>query len=617
MNFVPFSIGKYDFIDLLGRGGMAEVYRVRVRGELGFEKEFAFKRVLPGFMTQPHVIALFENEARLTSLLNHPNIVHVFDFVKAGDSHFLVMELVNGKNLSDALEKCRDKGESVPPPIAAAILLEVSRGLEYAHNRTDSSGRPLNIIHRDVSPHNIMVSSEGAIKIVDFGIAKARLHEQRTRTGMAWGKVGYMSPEQALGDPLDRRSDIFSACALFYEMITGHKVVSGENELAILSRIQKFKFSDIEGSLERFPPDIVSILKQGLASEVGARLQSASQLGDLLQHYLKANAETVAPSDIATWLENLFRKNPQSQRFEEMVPFSEYEAKLLREGFPMLEDMLNRERTSTRSTAPPPSFGKRKEVWIASALMGILFIWYFFPLPNQRERTYTSLQETPPVESIPTLVPSSPIPSPSPSVDPLATMPPSPIPPPTPAISPPPATVMPTPTITPPSSQGAKHNKKNRELRPPTKQPMKNKVKAKESVSLIPSAPPKKMPALPITRSTASSVPSPQPTDNYESLQRRAESESGATPSQLAKTLYEQGLSFYAQGNFRMSLDYFRRSRLVWPKNVLAWIYEARSLNKLSRHPEAVRLIHELLEIRPELIDSPIVTPFLEGEENP
>lgn len=381
VNFVPFSIGKYDFVELLGRGGMAEVYRVRVSGDQGFVKEFAFKRVLPGFLAEASVVALFEREARLTSLLNHPNIVQVFDFVKAGESQFLVMELVQGKNLSDALRRCARQNICIPPTIAAAILLEVAHGLEYAHNKTDSEGRPLHIIHRDISPHNIMISFEGAVKIVDFGIAKATSHETNTRAGIAWGKTVYMSPERAFGHPLDPRSDIFSACLVLYEMLTGLKIAPEGNEIDTLTKIQNFKVSEIEKNLKSLPPKLAYVLTRGLTPELGQRTQSAGELARQLQDFRRGAKTPDGPREIASWLKKLFLEITASGNTEnDVLPFSVFEEKLLREGFPLIEEVLRENLSLTEPEKKSKfealsQFFQKNELWIMLLLFSFISWW--------------------------------------------------------------------------------------------------------------------------------------------------------------------------------------------------------------------------------------------------
>src|SRR5579859_624404 len=203
---VPF--GPYRLQRRLARGGMAEVFLARHIGVEGFERRVAIKRILPHLSDSEGFRSMFLDEARLAAQLSHPNVVHIYDFGRAGDYDFIAMEFVDGVDIGQLIR--RGRKHPVPFELAARILSDVCGALHYAHRITDAGGRPLNLVHRDVSPQNVLVSYDGVVKLVDFGIAKAAFAAGRTRPGVVKGKYAYMSPEQVEGRALDGRSDLFS-----------------------------------------------------------------------------------------------------------------------------------------------------------------------------------------------------------------------------------------------------------------------------------------------------------------------------------------------------------------------------------------------------------------------
>jgi serine/threonine protein kinase len=219
MNDAPRNLGKYEVLERLGGGGMAEVFLGRSTGHEGFAKLVAIKRVLPEHASGSFM-EMMVDEALIASNLSHINISQIYDLVRADDTCFIVMEYIQGVSLNRVLGRLARKGRPMPPAMAVFLLRQVCAGLEYAHNQTDSQGRPLKIIHRDVSPDNVMVSFEGEVKLIDFGIAKAARRLHATQVGQIKGKFAYMSPEQARGGELDHRSDIFSAGLMLYEFLT-------------------------------------------------------------------------------------------------------------------------------------------------------------------------------------------------------------------------------------------------------------------------------------------------------------------------------------------------------------------------------------------------------------
>src|SRR5690606_8977309 len=212
-------------LDLIGKGGMAEVYKARLQVPAGAEKQLVIKRILPSFSADPEFLRLFGNEAKITLPLSHGNITTVFDFGEVAGEYFLAMEYVHGQNLATILERCRETGRPPPIPVVLFVASEVAKGLAYAHGVT-SPGRP-EIVHLDVSPQNILVGYEGAVKLTDFGIAKARATAAITEHRIVRGKASYLSPEQVEGKTVDGRTDVYALGCVLYEMLTGVRPQDG------------------------------------------------------------------------------------------------------------------------------------------------------------------------------------------------------------------------------------------------------------------------------------------------------------------------------------------------------------------------------------------------------
>ncbi len=332
MQFKPFKIGKYLLLERLATGGMAEVYRAKASGAGGFEKQLAIKRIIPTYSENEEFRRMFEYEARLSSLLNHANIVHVYDFVKSGDTYLLAMEFVDGKNLRQVVNKAKKTNTIIPIGFSVFVINEVCKGLDYAHKMRDGyQGKHLNVIHRDMSPQNIMLAYEGAIKIVDFGIAKARDRVDETRSGVIKGKFGYMSPEQASGEEIDHRSDIFSTVIILYELITGKRLFAAENDMATLKRIQECIIQRPSLVNPKVNDILEKIILKGLTKEKDLRYQQAGELHQKLQEYLNKFHPTITQNTVSQMMSNLFfqeikqEKKRLEQVYQESIPYSQGE----------------------------------------------------------------------------------------------------------------------------------------------------------------------------------------------------------------------------------------------------------------------------------------------------
>ncbi|HEU5060606.1 MAG TPA: serine/threonine-protein kinase, partial [Kofleriaceae bacterium] len=225
----PVPFGKYLLLDRISVGGMAEVFKAKSYGVEGFEKVIAIKRILPSMGEDKDFIKMFIDEAKIAGQLSHANICQIFELGKHQGAHFIAMEYIWGKDLLQIQHRLRKGGQIMPVAMACYIVSKVCEGLDYAHRKRDAMGRHLEIVHRDCSPQNVLISYEGEVKLIDFGIARAASRSSRTNAGVLKGKFGYMSPEQVRGLPLDHRSDLFAVGTVFYESLTGERLFQGES----------------------------------------------------------------------------------------------------------------------------------------------------------------------------------------------------------------------------------------------------------------------------------------------------------------------------------------------------------------------------------------------------
>lgn len=294
----------------LAAGGMAEVFVAKRRGPHGFQKKVALKRILPQFAAEPDFVHMFIDEARLAARLDHANIVQVFDFGHDGSSFFIAMELVSGSNVNQLLRAVAARDEAVPLDIALHIATEAAMALAYAHSLRDDDGQPLHVVHRDVSPANLLLTRDGHIKLSDFGIARAASYEARTQTGQLRGKLGYMSPEQVLGRDLDGRSDVFTLSTVFCEMLIAEPLFGKGQDLDVLMRIRDVDLSILHRSKRRVPQDVRALIECGLAKNREDRPDSITFLRMLQEIALRRGIAT-APARLARLLARLELVEPR------------------------------------------------------------------------------------------------------------------------------------------------------------------------------------------------------------------------------------------------------------------------------------------------------------------
>ncbi|MCC7537224.1 MAG: serine/threonine protein kinase [Deltaproteobacteria bacterium] len=298
-------LGPYVVEARLATGGMAEVFVAKRVGPYGFQKRVALKRIVPRYARDPEFVAMFIDEARLAARLSHPNIVQIFDFGEHGDDLFLAMEYIEGTNLNRVLRGAVAREADIPIDVALYISREVARALASAHSSAGDDGKPLGIVHRDVSPANILLSSTGDVKLSDFGIARAADIEHRTDAGHLRGKLGYMSPEQVVGSKLDARSDQFTLGVVLAEMLLLEPLFGTGTDLAVLLRIRDADLSVLYSVGKRVPADVKEMLERMLARRPEDRYESCAQVADAIEEIARQRRMRMGPARLARLLHKL------------------------------------------------------------------------------------------------------------------------------------------------------------------------------------------------------------------------------------------------------------------------------------------------------------------------
>lgn len=330
-NLEPIVFGPYELIERVASGGMAEVYVARRQGPHGFNKTVAVKRILPQLAQDNEFLAMFVDEARVAATLSHPNIVQVFDFGEEGGELYMAMEYVRGTNAARLVRRAAARGEVIPLDVCLHIVLSVLRGLEYAHGARDEGGRLFNLVHRDVSPGNVLIDDSGVVKLTDFGIARAAHFERRTAVGHLKGKLGYMSPEQVLGFELDARSDLFTLGIVLAELLTLRPLFAARSDLEILTRTRD---ANIETLAETpLPPDVAAVLQRALARLPEDRYATAQAFAEDVEALARRRNLSLGASRVASWMARLHRETPpppdahdaKTAVFSDVAPLAEWE----------------------------------------------------------------------------------------------------------------------------------------------------------------------------------------------------------------------------------------------------------------------------------------------------
>ena len=316
MEGLPAKFGKYTLIRKLASGGMAELFLAIQKSVAGFEKLLVIKRILPSMNQDRAFIDMLLHEARIAATLSHPNIVQIFDVGQADGQFFIAMEHVHGEDLRSIVRQMKKKGVlEFPLEHALAIVLGMCAGLAYAHEKRDLDGSALNIVHRDISPQNVVVTFTGDVKIVDFGIAKSDSQfGEATKSGKLKGKVPYMSPEQARGEQLDARSDIFATGTMLFELTTGKRLFKGSSEYETLKLICEREYPRPSDVRPDYPPDLEAIVMRALAKDRADRYQSAREMQADIEAFVRSHQIAVSSLALNQFMQGLFEEKLALQK---------------------------------------------------------------------------------------------------------------------------------------------------------------------------------------------------------------------------------------------------------------------------------------------------------------
>jgi serine/threonine-protein kinase len=383
---------RYRVIKRLASGGMAEVFVAESAGIEGFKKRVAIKRVLPHLSRKDQFIEMFLDEARLSAHLSHSNVASVFDIGVGDGAYFIVMEYVDGADLRTVVEHQKKLSCPVPVEVAVFITKKICQGLAYAHELETLDGKPLSIVHRDITPANVLITKYGEVKIVDFGLAKATSQLAKSDAGIIKGKFGYLAPETVLEQSVDHRVDIFAVGILLWELLAGRRLFLGDNDFATVRLVRDAMIPSMKGLNDEVPRDLERIIGRALARDPEARYRTAREFGRELNHFLYRYARPVSEDDVAVLVRRVTDapapSADASQKIAQLIDLALLEFKSLTKeeeksgeepaaiSFPMLSKRSNR--------APPPESGGEPLLGLADQLEGP-------DLPEQQEREENSV----------------------------------------------------------------------------------------------------------------------------------------------------------------------------------------------------------------------------------
>lgn len=310
----PEKFGRYILLDRINVGGMAEVFRGKSSGVEGFERLVALKRILPNIAADPDFIDMFVDEAKLAVQLQHANIAQVYDLGKQDDQYYIAMEYVSGVDLRSMWDRARNRNRLLPIAMSCHIMQKACEGLDAAHRKKDQEGNDISLVHRDVSPQNVLISFEGEVKVIDFGIARAANKVSKTQAGVLKGKFGYMSPEQVRGITLDNRSDIFACGVVLYELLVGDRLFLGESDFSTLEKVRNVELVPPTRLNKNLSPHLERIVMKALAKQREDRYRWASEMAEDLQRYLFATNQPFARTDLMRYMQQHFKEEIEKER---------------------------------------------------------------------------------------------------------------------------------------------------------------------------------------------------------------------------------------------------------------------------------------------------------------
>ncbi len=359
---LPRKFGRYALFDFIGRGGMAEIFLARAHTELGASRLCVVKQILPEYATHPQFAEMLIHEAKLAARLNHAHIVQVFDLGREGDQLYIAMEYVEGFDLNALLRGCSQKKIPLPFEYALRIVADTLKGLDYAHRRETDDGKPLGIVHRDVSPSNVLVSLEGEVKVCDFGIARANdavLNEGGEMDDAIKGKAGYMSPEHARGEPIDARADVFAVGIVLWELLAGKRMYRKESEVPLLEQAKRGEIPPL--SAKGFPHEerIQAVAQKALATNRDERYPSASAMLRDIEGFLSEAKLVASPLKLGEWISESFGSELLDQRRarQHLTSMPAPAAPVATHSVPSVPSSPPPAAASTSSSPPAPSAG--------------------------------------------------------------------------------------------------------------------------------------------------------------------------------------------------------------------------------------------------------------------
>ena len=367
----PLKLGDYILIEKLAQGGMAEVFKAKTADPQGIERLVVIKRILPHISSNPEYVEMLIDEARIAVHFTHGNIAQIYDLGRVGDDYFIVMEYVDGKTLGQILRELKERGEPIPLEIILYAMAEVCRGLDYIHHKTAPDGKALGVIHRDISPQNIIITRSGTVKIIDFGVAKALEKESQTESGVLKGKFAYMSPEQADGELLDSRSDIFSAGTLLWELLTMERLFKRKGNQETLKAVRKAKVAAPSDKRREIPRGVDQIVLKALKKKRTARYERASEMAEDLNRVLVQSYPAFRPVQLAEFLYRYFGPEADETNLPPELPQLAYNPPAGKGGVRFPED----EETTVRDTAAKFSRALFPK-WLVT-LLGTVFVFLF------------------------------------------------------------------------------------------------------------------------------------------------------------------------------------------------------------------------------------------------
>lgn len=329
----PVRLDEYTLVAKLGQGGMAEIYLAVHHGLSGFRKLVVVKRLLPHMAERGEVVQMFLDEARLAARLNHPHVVATTKIGTSGGHYFLAMDFIDGLPLNRVLVRAQDQSRRLAPEVVAKIVADALAGLHYAHDAIDFDGTPLGVVHRDVSPHNLMVGYDGITKVLDFGIAKASLQEHATRTGLIKGKFAYIAPEQATGDDLDRRADIWSVGVVLWEALAGRRLFKGKTDVGTLQETLSKRVPSLLEIHTDVPRELAEICDRALQRDPDDRFPSALAMKQALDEWLASRSYRGSHEEVGRVIGELFEGEHRDQRrlLKALTRFSDDERGTMRD----------------------------------------------------------------------------------------------------------------------------------------------------------------------------------------------------------------------------------------------------------------------------------------------